>query len=180
MSRVVLVRHALPVADPDVDSRAWVLAGGARDDCVRLADALGVRAPVVYASAETKAVDTAVAVAERLGAEVRTDERFGEVVRPWSDGDYRAIATRYLRDGNDGWEPRDAVVARFSAAIDAAGAGTHGTIVVNHGLAMSLYVASVADIDVVAFWTGLTFPDAWLIDSGAGSVRRLFDDGSRA
>ena len=180
MSRDVLVRHALPVADPSVDSFAWGLAPGAHQHCVRLADAIGSRAAVVYSSEERKAMDTASAIARRWAAGVRTDERLGEVRRPYTDGDYRAVAADYLRNGNDEWEPREAVIARFSSAIDAARVTGDECVVVSHGLAMSLYVASVVEIDVVAFWTSLTFPDAWLLDASSVVLRRAFESGRPA
>jgi len=179
--RIVLVRHALSAVDPDVDSRKWGIADGADGDCLRLADALPARPAVVYASAERKAVDTAEAVAARVGAELRTDERFGEVRRPYVDGDYRTVALAYLRADHDGWEPRTEVMARFSRALDDALATTSGDVlVVDHGLAMSLYVASVTDVDVVSFWSGLTFPDAWSLDPASRTAERLFDGGRPA
>jgi broad specificity phosphatase PhoE len=177
---IVLVRHALSAAEPDVDSRRWGLAGGARQDCVRLADAIGSRAAFVHTSDERKAVDTASAIAERWASAVRTDERFGEVRRPYTDGDYRQIAADYLRNGNDEWEPRDAVIDRFTAAIDQAGVHDDELVVVNHGLAMSLYVASLVDIEAVAFWTALAFPDAWSLDVSTGSLRHVFTEGRPA
>ena len=181
--RVVLVRHALSDADPNVDSRRWGIASDARDDCSRLANALPGVGSVVYASSERKAIETARLLAERTGAEVRIDERFGEVRRPYTwDDDYRSIAVTYLREGRDEWEPRAGVVARFTSAIvDAARSEPDvPLIVVNHGLAMSLYLASVADIDVVTFWTALTFPDAWALDPGERELVRLFSGGRPA
>ncbi len=181
MSRVILVRHALSAVDPDIDSKRWGLADGAPDDCVRLADALGLRPAVIYASDEQKAVDTASAVAQRVGGAVRIDARFGEVERPFTHGDYRSLAARYLHGGEaEGWEPRDAVLERFSSALsDGEEATDDAIVVVNHGLAMSLHVASVVDVDVVAFWTALTFPDAWALDASTGELRRVFTEGRR-
>lgn len=131
----------------------------------------------IWTSGETKADDTARAIANVRGLDVATDERFGEVVRPWSDGDYAAIARQYLCGVVvDGWEPASTVRARFASAVeDVRREGT--VVIVDHGLAMSLYVASVTEIDVVAFWTSLRFPDAWLLD---GALTRLFDEGRRA
>jgi broad specificity phosphatase PhoE len=180
--RVILVRHALSALDPNVDSRQWGLAEGARADCVRLADALDVRPTFVLTSDERKAIDTASVVADVKGAEVRIDARFGEVERPYTHGDYRAIAERYLRDGvAKDWEARPAVISRFASAVDDSAATDEPLVVVNHGLAMSLYINSISsDIDVMSFWTSLTFPDAWSLDRSTGAVERVFDGGRPA
>jgi broad specificity phosphatase PhoE len=168
LSRVVLVRHALSVADPDVDSRFWRLADGAFAEAERLARSLpdDVGGPV-WASSETKAVETAHAIANVLNADVAVDDRFGEVSRPWTAGDYRSLAKRYLAgEPVDGWEPADAVRQRFASAVAETATG-RAVVIVDHGLAMSLYASAVVPLDVVAFWEALAFPDAWLIADGA-------------
>ena len=50
-------------------------------------------------------------------------------------------------------------------------------IVVNHGLALSLYLASRTRIDLVPFWQALTFPDAWRLDLESGELSHLFHAG---
>ncbi|HMO54121.1 MAG TPA: hypothetical protein PJ994_06430, partial [Tepidiformaceae bacterium] len=47
-------------------------------------------------------------------------------------------------------------------------------IVVNHGLAMSLWMASRLPLDVVSWWKSLTFPDAWRVDLDAQTVEHLW------
>jgi len=155
---VILVRHALPQVRPDVPSRDWTLGDEGRAQAEALCRTLPDGITAVYASDEPKAIATV----EPLGLEVRVDPRFGEVERPWIGDDYRAHAARYLREDADGWEPRDEVLARFGAAVD--DLPPHA-VVATHGLAMSLYLASHHDIDVVAFWSDLRFPDAWRIEA---------------
>lgn len=149
---MILVRHALPEIEPDVPSRIWTLGAEGR------AQAAGLRLPPgpVFASDEPKAIQTV----ELLG-DVHVDPRFREVERPWIGDGYRAAAIAYLRHGAEGWEPREDVLARFTAAISEA---PDDAIVGTHGLAMSLYVASVHGVDVVAFWSDLRFPDAWRLE----------------
>ena len=166
---IILVRHAMPELERGVASTLWGLAEASREDCVMLAHALpGGLSTTVFTSEERKARETADVLALSLGLQVATDAGFGEVDRPtvW-DEDYRAGAERYLATGaGEGWEPRDSVVRRFDAAIDRAMAATGmgSLVVVNHGLALSLWLASVAEIDLVPFWRALTFPDGWLVD----------------
>ena len=180
---VILVRHAMPQVVSGVSSKLWSLGESAKEDCVLLAHALPEDvAPVIYTSDEPKAAETAAVVALRLGLRVVTDARFAEVDRPatWDD-DYRAMVLRYLDGGvQPGWEPAVQVLARFTAAIEAAlAAHPQGDIIVsNHGMALSLYAANLADgTDLPTFWRALTFPDAWRIDLETGALERLYRGG---
>jgi hypothetical protein len=71
---------------------------------------------------------------------------------------------RYLRgDEIDGWEPQRVALSRFAACVKA----RRDAIYVTHGTVLSLYLASVVDgFDPVAFWNGLTSPDAWRLADG--------------
>ena len=180
---VILVRHALPEVVPGLSSKLWVLGESAKEDCVLLAHALPPDlAPILVASGVPKANETAMVLALRLGLTVESDPRVAEVDQPttWFEGDYRAVAAEYLRGSNPhAWEPHHGVVARFAAAVEER-LGTLLTgdlVVVNHGLAMSLYLASRAAVDLVPFWEALTFPDAWRLDLESGELSHLFHAG---
>jgi len=183
---LILIRHAMPEVVPGVSSKLWTLGEHTREDCVLLAHALPADlAPVVYSSDQPKTRETAAVIALRRGLSVVTDRRFAEVDQRdrWIDDDYRAVAARYLGGFDEpGWEPRAAVVGRFTRAVDEAlAAGPAGDlVVVNHGLALSLYLASVAAIDLVPFWRALTFPDAWRLDLETHALARVFMGGVAA
>lgn len=170
-----MIRHALSAVDPNVDSREWGLAPGALEEAEDLARVLPPDIhDTVWTSSERKAVETAGAIARVRGLRIDIDDRFGEVRRPWTGGDYSAEARRYLSgDVPDGWEPPDDVVRRFSDAMNAL--PSEAVAVVDHGLALSMYVASIVSVDRPKFWAALTFPDAWLLDVPGGSVTRLLD-----
>ncbi|MGH2634239.1 MAG: histidine phosphatase family protein [Tepidiformaceae bacterium] len=177
--RIILVRHAMPEIERGVASTAWGLSDASREDCVLLAHALpaGLSATVVT-SEERKARETADVLALRLGLHVAIDAGFGEVDRPmiWDD-DYRTTAAHYLATGDaEGWESRGAVAARFDDAVRRALAATAtGTVlVVDHGMALSLWLDSVAAIDLVPFWQALTLPDAWLFDIQSHLLERVW------
>ncbi len=179
MPGVILVRHAIPEVRRGVASKLWGLGESAREDCVLLAHALPHDlAPTVWSSDERKARETADVLALRLGLEVRTDPRFAEVDRPqiW-DRDYREVAAAYLAGVVEPeWESPETVRTRFGAAITEALSAAAGrdVLVVNHGLAMSLWAASVVPLDITEWWRALTFPDAWRIDPEAGSATHLW------
>ncbi len=181
---VILVRHAMPEVTRGLASALWPLSEAAKEDCVLLAHALPAGpGSIIVTSDERKAAETATVIAMRRGRDVVHDERLREVDRPqtWDD-DYRSLVLRYLGgEARAGWEPQGSVIARFGAAIEEAdmrlGELPGDLVVSNHGMALSLWLASVADIDLVPFWRALTFPDAWRWDPATGEVRRLFEKG---
>lgn len=181
--RIILVRHAMPEVERGVSSRSWRLGESAKEDCVLLAHALPSHlAPTVYCSDQPKVVETAAVIALRRGLSVVQDARFAEVDQGdrWIEEDYRGVAARYLSGFDEpGWEPRDQVVARFGAGIAGVCSRRQGgdTVVVSHGLALSLWLASVTGIELVTFWRDLSFPDAWAVDPEAGTLEHLFAGG---
>jgi 2,3-bisphosphoglycerate-dependent phosphoglycerate mutase len=182
---LILVRHAMPVVSDRVPSTEWTLSESSMEECVLLAHCLPTDlAPVVHSSSQPKAERTAAVIALRRGLTVEPDEAFREVDKSeeWFDGDegYRAAVATYLRDGGrPDWEEHAAVARRFGDAVDRALAANPlgDLVVVNHGMALSLYVASREPIDLVPFWRALTFPDAWRLDLETGELLRLFEQG---
>lgn len=182
MSRLLLVRHAMPEVQQGVASSLWGLSDPAREDCVLMAHHLAL-APggTIHCSPERKASETADVLGLRIGRHVILDNDLREVDRPdaWSE-DYRAQVAAYL--GGElmpGWEPRERVLERFSAAVGRAVASSEerDSIVVSHGQAISLFVASKVELDVVAFWRSLSLPDAWLLDLSSDELSHLFEAG---
>lgn len=180
--RIILVRHAMPETVRGVAPSLWRLGDPAKEDCVLLAHALprGL-AGTVYTSDEPKASETAAIIAMRLGLQVAQDARLREVDRPeeWLD-DHRAAVRDYLRSGHrPGWEPPEAAGRRFAATVDQAREAlpTGDLVLVNHGMALTLYAARYATLDIVAFWEGLRFPDAWALDLESAALERLFPGG---
>jgi len=160
---LLLVRHAMPDASPEVPSGEWPLTPAGRAAASSLVDALPAGALLV-ASDERKAWET-------LGAgSVPRDPRFGEVRRDegWSD-DFRTVRGRYVAgEALPGWEPQADVVARFGAGLDSWRARADGALVVaTHGMAMTVWLVSVGRVPVgeaEAFWSGLGFPDVVRVD----------------
>lgn len=180
----VYVRHAMPVRSEGRPSEEWELGPEGRTTASELAGALEPGGPVavVVASSEPKAAATAAPIAARFGAEVCLDDRLREVGRPWVGEDYRRVAHGYLRgDDPPGWEPQREVAARVEAAlVDATSAAPEPgsiVVVVGHGLALAVHLASVLPVgfDGAGFWSRLTFPDAWSLDHDALCLRRALD-----
>jgi broad specificity phosphatase PhoE len=170
---ITYVRHAMPTVEEGVDPAHWHLDDATRAHTRAWADRLevGERVGALVSSPEPKALETAVAIAERWPADLRPDDRLREAARPWIGTGYRAIAHRYLRgELPEGWEAQEAVAERVRAAVrDAQGAaGSGSVVVVGHGLALSIHLGDRlgADFDRESFWSRLAFPDAWALDDG--------------
>ena len=172
------IRHAAVRPDPASPARSWPLTPEGREQAGRLGRCLPELPPPVSVatSDERKAVETAEAVCEALALDpAHVCAGLREVDRPWTDGDYRAVAREYLRTGaSPGWEPRDDVLERISAALARYWRPEGTTIAVGHGLAMSVWAANaVQGVDAVQFWDSLRFPDAWLFAEEGATLHRI-------
>jgi broad specificity phosphatase PhoE len=175
---VTFVRHAMPLTDTEAPSTEWHLGHDGVEAAERLADRLEVapRIGVLVTSSEPKAVETAATIAERWHTLSHPDERLREVARPWVGAGYRSVAHRYLRgEVPDGWEPHDEVATRAGAAVDDAVVAAEGApvVIVSHGLLLAVLLGSRLGhgFDREAFWSCLSFPDAWGLD-GSGTIHR--------
>ncbi|BEL04534.1 hypothetical protein Q0Z83_027250 [Actinoplanes sichuanensis] len=167
-----LVRHAMPVLDPEVPPERWELDAAGRQAAESLKQILPANA-VLVSSREPKARQTL----EPTG-QVLTDVRFNEIARdePY-DGDFRARRRAYLAGTeHPGWEPHRQVIERFDAGIRhwRTRAGIRPLVVATHGMAMTLWAAATTDLaDPIAFWDGLRLPDVYEVDLTAGTLDRV-------
>ncbi|MGA5761764.1 histidine phosphatase family protein [Nonomuraea bangladeshensis] len=170
---LLLVRHAMPAYGPTVPSYEWALSTEGWQAAHRLIARLPKDARLV-SSNEPKAWQT-------LGGDdaVVRDRRFDEVTRvePW-EGDYRELRRAYVEGADHAdWEPRAEVAKRFDAGITEhlALAGGRPLVVATHGMAMTVWVKTRLGLESAGdFWADLRFPDAHLVDLGAGTVERAF------
>jgi len=172
MRVLVLVRHGMPAHGPDVPARDWPLAPEGEAAARSLCELLPAGARLV-ASSEPKAIAT-VGPAGR----VIPDRRFDEIsrVEAYHD-DFRTQRRAYV-DGVDhaDWEAREDVVRRFEAGVAEHLAAADGVplVIASHGMAMTLWLTATIGLDDPgAFWAGLRFPDAHVVDLSAGAVVRL-------
>ena len=168
MRRLVLVRHSTPEVQPHSPASAWRLGAPGRRRSELLASRLQDLSPrVVWSSREPKAVETAEIVAASFGVPVQVADGLEEHHRdnvpfyPTPD-EFEAAVERFF-DNPDrlvlGSETAEQARDRMSAAIDSVVDACHtDTIVVTHGTVMTLYVASIADVDPMCFWRRLGLP----------------------
>jgi broad specificity phosphatase PhoE len=177
--RVLLVRHAEPVASPGVDPSRWPLSDAGRHAAIQLRKRLP-RASRWVASTERKAYET-VQCAGYPGVAVSQDSRFGEVRRdePFDD-DFKARRFAWLEGRLDarhsGWESAEAAAERFEYAVRDHSFDTECLVVGTHGMLLTAWLVhacrQLQQSEAGAFWDRLTFPDIVLVarDPTAGRV----------
>ena len=175
MPRVMLIRHAHPVVDPEVPAAQWPLSEEGRGAAYVLARRIDAgTSPTIATSDETKAIETSDVVADVTGGVVVVDERLREVSRPWVPEGYERLASAWLVGRHlDGWESQETASRRMSRAITDVLASTSATLVVTHGLVMTAFLAASIGVDPVPFWEDLRLPDAWWVDPEDRRLERL-------
>ncbi|HEX5995849.1 MAG TPA: hypothetical protein VFY84_11965 [Jiangellales bacterium] len=167
VDRLILVRHAMPIVQPDVPSDQWQLGAEGRAEARSLRSRLSEPAYFV-ASDEPKAEQTLRELAGE--SSVSIDPGFREVRRPhiWSD-EYRMVAREYVNGIRPrGWEDHVHVAERFATAVarhaTIAAATGRALVIGTHGLAPTVWLTTVMRLDPspAQFWERLRFPD--LID----------------
>jgi broad specificity phosphatase PhoE len=170
---LVLVRHAMPDATPELPPTEWTLSLDGMRAAAALREVLPRDARLI-ASPEPKAWQTLGDVDSVL-----RDARFREIDRPdepWSD-DFRARRAEYVSGvPHRAWEPHADVAERFAAGVAAHEVGSARHVVIaTHGMAMTTWLVAlgaVARRDAALFWRGLRFPDCHIVDLDAKTVRR--------
>ena len=181
-----LIRHGrtLPTGP---DAHAWPLSEEGMVEAERLVGApLWRPVAALYSSHEGKALSTVLPSAARHGLSTMEDERLREVGRParWIEG-YEAAVEAYLEHDEtpEGWEPREDARSRMIECVGAITARHRGEAVAvcGHGLALSLYLGSLADVpdSPFAVWRSIGFGQVALVHDGrlAAPFGDPFDQG---
>ena len=149
-----LIRHAPVDLDPSRPAPEWRLSDEGRAGAAKLAAAPAWKhLALVASSPESKALDTALPIAEAADIGLRVEHDLREAERPGTpvgtSDEYRARVASYLAAPDEpvhGWEPARLVRERVRACIDGLVAEIEGPIaVISHGLALSLYAGLTFD-----------------------------------
>ena len=175
MSRLILVRHALPVIDPARPSADWPLSDEGRETAAHLAGRLRPLSPVALISGdEAKMTGTAEAIGAALGLTNTPVAGLSEHARRSTTfGDRAAFEASILAlfsrpsERVYGDESADQTYARFSRAIDAALDATSGgaLVAVSGGTAISIFMARTLGVDPFPFWKALRLPQAFALSA---------------
>ena len=181
--RLYVVRHSGVTVRLERPGPEWHLSQEGRAAADALADAAHwVDLDAIHTSPEPKASSTAQRIAARHGLPMRIERDLREVDgRGWTEQtEYREQVRRYLAGEAIGsWEAEQEVQRRVRACIEAIMERHSGrdVAVVSHGLALTVYVARLLDLDAAAayeMWEGIGFPDIAIVDPRARRLERAF------
>jgi broad specificity phosphatase PhoE len=173
-SRLILVKHAMPMVTPGAPPTTWPLSEEGRMAARALGDKLKAYSPAaIVASYEAKAFDTARAMAGVLGLTAGQDPGLGEHLNETGDFLDRAvlearIAQMFAQPDKlvHGEETGDHARERFAAAIakqrQALPAGT--LVLVAHGRVIALWASRRLGVEAMSLWRRLGLPSALVID----------------
>lgn len=163
MSRVFLVRHAMPKLDPALGPAEWRLSAEGGMAARELRGRLPGHARRV-ASAERKAQET---LELALAGTFEVDSRLNEVRRPVEPVGLevrsvrRAWVAGRIDERHNGWETPTAAAARFDAGVRDHASGD--VVVASHGMVLTTWLVSVGTLaagePAALFWEALGFPD---------------------
>ncbi|WP_256838952.1 histidine phosphatase family protein [Ornithinimicrobium faecis] len=162
MSRVLILRHAMPHLDRSVLPQDWALSSEGRAAAESLRGQLPPEAHR-WASAERKAQET---LQLALPGSFKIDSRFNEVQRPNEamEADVkprrRAWVAGLLDERHKNWEGPATAAARFDAAVR--GAPDGDLVVATHGMVLTAWLCSIGHLasgeQAAQFWGNLSFP----------------------
>ena len=187
--RLYLVRHSGVTVRPERPGAEWHLSQAGRAAADALADEqYWTELDALHTSPEPKASSTAQRIAAPHGLPIRIERDLREAEgRGWTElAEYRAQVRRYLAGEAVGsWEPKQEVQRRVRACIEAIMERHSGrdVAVVTHGLALTVYLAGLLDLDAAAayeLWAGIRFPDLAIVDPQARRLERGFGTRSDA
>ena len=172
MRRLILVRHAAPMKQPEVPAREWSLSPAGYNDAARLGQLLAAYAPAsIISSDELKARQTAQPLADRLGLPVAIlpglHEHERRAVGYLGDAAFQATMARLFAEPDTlvfGEETANQSLARFTQAVrETLASYPDGDLALfTHGTVLSLFVAAHSENDPMTFWYHLQLP-AWVV-----------------
>jgi broad specificity phosphatase PhoE len=175
MSKLYLIKHAMPELDPNVPAPDWRLGARGRALSELLAQKLGAYPlDVIVSSVEPKAIETAQIVAARLSKPHEIAEGLHEHERrnePFTTREeFEARVAEFFSKPNElvlGNETANQAHARFANAVDRV-IEKHpqkNIAVVAHGTVISLFVART-QASPFEFWKRLGLPSIVVLDVG--------------
>jgi probable phosphoglycerate mutase len=167
-TRVVLVKHAVPILDPSRPAREWRLGEEGEAQSRRLADRLRAFTPLrLVASPEPKALETGQVVSRELDLPLTSVDGLEEFDRPvlpiLSKAEYERVNAAIFADFDRrvlGVESARGALGRFSAALHGQLERTdeRTLVVITHGTVISLFACAHNELDPLGLWKRLSCP----------------------
>jgi broad specificity phosphatase PhoE len=174
--KFIFIRHSKTDRNPEVPITCW----GLTDEGIALAKVLSHKdviktLSVLYASFQTKALETAVILAKPNAIPIKADDRLTEVTSFTQvfESDFE-VYTRNVHDYYSGdlarignGETKDEALQRFTTALESiALAESHNKYVgiVSHGNILTLFSALYKEVDCYELHTKIKQPDVAVFD----------------
>jgi len=177
---LILVKHSLPEIVESLPARKWKLSEIGRERARKLADPLRSYHPdVIISSVESKAIETAEIVAEKLVLAVYVVEGLHEHDRGnvafLSKDDFQKAVQEFFSKPTElvfGNETANQSYERFNRAILAVlnSYQEKTIIVVAHGTVISLFVSRLTGVHDFLLWNELGLPSFLIIDLQANTL----------
>lgn len=186
--KFVLIRHSKTDRNPVVPILQW----GLSDSGIKLAQELShneiiKNLDVVYASFQTKALETAVLIAKPNAIAIKADDRLTEVTS--FTGPFEKDFDKYTQNVHDyyegtidrisGGETKAEAVARFTAALEDIAhkeADKEHVGIITHGNILTLFTAQYREVDCYALHTQIKQPDVAVFDWNAKQFISFFGE----
>lgn len=187
--KLILVKHSLPVIDPEKPAHQWKLSPEGEKRCIPLAEQVAAYRPQrIFSSREPKAVQTARILAGRLGQSYNPVDDLHEHERPGpgllSPPDFEEKVKSLFSNPENiafGKESAAQAQARFHKAEKNLIAQHPGKtiLIVSHGTVISLFIQMVCQVEPFPLWKSLGLPSfivlslpAYLLEKVVPSITR--------
>jgi 2,3-bisphosphoglycerate-dependent phosphoglycerate mutase len=166
---LILVRHSLPLIQPELPASQWSLSDEGLLRAALLPDLLiPYKPPLIIASKETKAQQTAQVIAKTLKLPLLVKSDLHEHERPqavglYSRDQFETLLSAFFEDPDRlifGSESADEAYLRFSGALDRLirTYPQESLVLVSHGTVISLFVSRRCGVPPFHFWKQLGLP----------------------
>lgn len=165
MTRILFLRHFETQVDEDKPVSEWDLTEDGEEAMAELLDSdIIAGLDRVYSSPEHKALRTARAVADEVGAPMEEVEAIEEVDRSGEGfiedhDEYVRMVGQYLRNPTVpfDWEDREHVEDRIRTFLETVDTADDRVMAVSHGMFLSTLLPRLEEKDPYEFWQDLGF-----------------------
>lgn len=185
MPKLILIKHAPPLVEPDVPADRWRLSQRGVERCGPLAERLGPHRPqVILSSREPKAVETAAAVARRLELpRLQADglhEHNRTNVPHMRSHEFISMVELFFRKPDElvlGRETANQARDRIASAVEKAlqEHPDQTVAIVSHGTVIALFVAQHSDRSGFELWRQLGLPSFVVMSRPEMTVEQIVE-----
>lgn len=184
MSRLILIKHAQPLVDPQTPSDLWNLSDEGIASCDALAKAISAfDIRTLYSSTEPKARQTAERVATNLGIATQVEADLHEHDRKnvphLASRDFISMVALFFKQPDKlvlGNETARQATDRFNDAIQRLMQNEPGDLaVVTHGTVIALFAQQQANQDPFNLWRKMGLPSFIAFDRTQWNVETLYE-----